>query len=135
MLAIHQPAFAPVVLRIGFLEVVGTTFHAAAAAGGEHVEHLAAEVVGLDEGVDDGGGGVPPHREADAYRVVVGDVLAFALDGGTRALVLHLLCGAGLLVAPVVVGGGVRLFRGDFVKVGVELLGESLRGGLGGAGG
>ena len=134
-LVIHQSAFTPFVLRVRLLEVVGARFHRAAAAGGEHVEHLAAEVVGLDEGVDDSGSSVPPHGEADPHRVVVGDVLAFALDGRTRALVLHLQRGTGLLVAPVEVGGGVRLFRGDFVKVGVELLGEFLCGGLGGAGG
>ena len=47
-LAIHQTAFAPFVLRVRLLEIVGAWFHRAASAGGEHVEHLAAEVVGLD---------------------------------------------------------------------------------------
>ncbi len=89
-LFVHQPAFAPRVLRIGILEVVGRAFHVAAAAGGKHVESLAAEVVGLDEGVDDGWGGVPPHGEADPNHIIVGNVLAAALDGGTRGLVLHL---------------------------------------------
>ena len=53
MLAIHQSALAPGVLRISLLEVVGGAGDGAAAAGGEDVERLAAEVVGLDEGVDD----------------------------------------------------------------------------------
>ena len=87
---IHQSAFTPSILRIGLLEVAVGVLHITAAAGGEHVEGLAAEVVGLDEGVDDGGGGVPPHGETDPHGVVLGNVLAAALDGGTRALVLHL---------------------------------------------
>ena len=69
-LVVHQPALAPLVLRVGLLQVAGRTLHAAAAAGGEDVEHLAAEVVGLDEGVDDGGCSVPPDGEADPDGVV-----------------------------------------------------------------
>ena len=56
LLPVHQPAFAPGVLRIGLLQVVGRTCHAAAAAGGEDVEHFAAQIVRLDESVDNGGG-------------------------------------------------------------------------------
>ena len=82
--------FTPVILRVGLFEVGGGTFHTAAAAGGEDIEHLAAQVVGFDESVDDGRGGVPPNREADPHSVVVGDVFATALDSGTRTLVLHL---------------------------------------------
>ena len=89
-LIIHQPALTPIVLRIRLLEVVVGVLHIAAATGGEDVEHLAAQVVGFDEGVDDGRGGVPPNREADPHGVVVGDVLALAFDGRTRTLVLHL---------------------------------------------
>ena len=44
----------------------------------------------IDEGVDDGRCGVPPHGEADPHDIIVGNVLAAALDGGTRGLVLHL---------------------------------------------
>ena len=90
LLSIHQAALAPSVLRISLLKVVVGTRNGAAAAGGEHVEGLAAEVMGLDEGVDDGRGSVPPNGESDPYGVVVGDVLAAALDGGSRSLVLHL---------------------------------------------
>ena len=60
--------------------------------------------MGLDEGVDDGGGGVPPHGEADPNSIVVSDVLATPLDGGTGALVFHLQRGTRVLVAPVEVG-------------------------------
>ena len=66
---VHQPALTPSVLRISFLEVIIGILHVAAAAGGEHVEGLAAQVVGFDEGVDDSGGGVPPHGEADPHSV------------------------------------------------------------------
>ena len=83
LLSIHQSAFTPSILRISLLEVVIGTCNGAAAACGEHVEGLAAEVVSLDESVDNGRGGVPPNGEANPYRIVVSDVLAAALDGGT----------------------------------------------------
>ena len=86
---IHQPFLAPSVLRVGFLEVVVGTFHIAAATGGEHVEGLAAQVVGFDEGVDDGRGGVPPHGEANPHHIVIGDVLATSINGRARGLVVH----------------------------------------------
>ena len=101
---VHQPVLAPFVLRVRLLEVGRTGFHGATAAGGEDVEHLSAQVVGFDEGVDDGGGSVPPNREADPHGVVVGDILATAPDGGTRAFVPHLEGRARGLVAPVEVG-------------------------------
>ena len=88
-LLVHQSALAPGVLRVSVFEVVGGTFDAAASTGSEDIEHLAAEVVGLNEGVDDGRCSVPPYGEANPNSVVVGDVLAMALDGRTRALVLH----------------------------------------------
>ena len=81
--SIHQAALTPFILRIRFLEVISRTCHAAAAAGGENVEGLAAQVVSFDEGVDDGGGCVPPDGEANPHGVVVSDVLATAFDGGT----------------------------------------------------
>ena len=96
-------------MRIGFFEVIGGTCHATAAAGGEHIECLAVEVVGLNKCVDDGRSGVPPHGEANPYGVVVGDILATSCYRGTRRLVCLLDSGARGLVAPVEVGGGVRL--------------------------
>lgn len=47
LLLVHQPAFTPSVLGISLLEVVVGTLHIAAAAGGEDVECLAAQVVSL----------------------------------------------------------------------------------------
>ena len=80
--SIHQPAFTPSVLRVGFLEVVVGVLHVAAAAGGEHVEGLAAQVVGLDKSVDDGRGGVPPHWEANPNYIIISDVLTASINGG-----------------------------------------------------
>jgi len=120
LVAVHQAAFSPVVLWVGLFEVGCRTFNAAAAAGGEHIEHLAAEVVCFDESVDDGWGGVPPHGEADPDGVVLGDVFTNSLDSGAGTLFFHLKGGAGGLVAPVEVGGGVGCFGCNFIDVGVE---------------
>ena len=134
-LVIHQSALTPSVLRVGLLEVGCAWFNFAAAAGGKHIKCLAAQVVGLNESVDDGRGGVPPHGEANPHGVVVGDVLATALDGGTRGLVVHLDGGTRSFVAPVEVGSGVKLFWDDLIEVGIAFFCQFLCGGLGGASG
>ena len=66
---------------------------AAAAGGGEEDDGFALEPVCLKEGVDDGGGGVPPDGEADVDDIIAVGVFQIFYDGRTGAAVL--LCRAG----------------------------------------
>ena len=77
-LVIHQLALTPGVLRIGLLEVISRAFNSAAATGCEHIERFATQVVGLDKGVDDGWGCVPPNWESNPNHIVFGDIVAMA---------------------------------------------------------
>ena len=79
-LPIHQPAFAPFILRISFLQVVVRILYIAASAGGEDIDGFAAQVVRFDEGVDDSWCGVPPNRESNPHHIVFGDVVAMSFD-------------------------------------------------------
>lgn len=87
---VHGSAFAPGVLRVGLTQVFGRTGHTAADADGKDADDFAAEVVRFDDGVDDGGGSVPPDGEPYPVGAVIGNVAAFVLDGIPRGLVLLL---------------------------------------------
>ena len=74
----------PVDGGIGCAEIIAGLLDAAAAGGGEGDDGLALEVVGLHEGVDDGGACVPPDGKSHEDYIVVGHVLQLGGDGGTR---------------------------------------------------
>ena len=133
--AVQGLAGFPVDFGIGLGEVLVGLVDGTAAGGGEEDDRLAFEAVGLEEGVDDGRGRVPPDREAEVDHVIAVGVLEVLHDGRAGALVLHFDGAAGGLVAPVQVGGGVLDFRLDLVEGAAGDFGEVLGHGLGGAGG
>ena len=83
-------------------------------------ERLAAEIMRLQERVDDARLHVPPHREPDEDRVVGAHIASRAGDGGTARLVVHLHRTAAFAIVPVQIGGGVGLRGLDLVHVGTQ---------------
>ena len=87
-----------------------------APGGAEGGDGLAAQLVGLQEGMDDLGSPAPPDRIADEYRVILLHVFHGAGDGGSGVRVV--LFGVGPAVGVVIqVGSGVGLGGYDLKEI------------------
>ena len=133
--SVQQFAGLPVDVRILGVELLVGTGDVAAAGGGEEDDGLALKAIGLDESIDDGGGSVPPYREADVDDIVAVCILQVHHYGRTGGFIPHFQRAAGLLVAPVQIGRSVFHFGFDLIEGGAGHFGQTFGHGLGGAGG
>lgn len=102
---------------------------AAAAGCGEKDYGFAREIVGFEEGIDDGGSNVPPDRETQENDVVVFHMGIVVGNGGPEGRVPHFHGCTGCLVVPVQVRPAVGNLGLDFVQVATAGFGQLLRNG------
>ena len=76
--SVEELAFFPCEVGVGGSEVIARLLDWAAARCSEWDEGLALEIVGFDEGVDDGWSCVPPYWETNVDGCVVVHVVEFA---------------------------------------------------------